>query len=504
MSEYGIVFFSDGGARPNPGMAGWGGHGYLYSNEPLKIKNKKPEKHFITNKGYLALLDDGIYEVYPLLYFDFLGSYIEKQTNNIAEIDSVYYSLLHLKEIINQDKDKPIKVFTLLTDSEYVLRGIKDWSKNRINKQWTNGYLPVANILKWERLLDIIGELKLENIEFEVEYVPAHTGILGNEIADMLATIGVNISINNSYSEDKQFYDVSPPNGYWKVEVVKPSLISHKRLYFNYLDTYNQLGVYYTAEPTGDDYIIGKRTPDASYSVVRLNQPDELLELIRNTRLGNETYNLNTILYIRLERLYNKSVHPYLVKYGKNALLSNKDNVCVDFLDKTPITSKLMPQGLSYRAAESFSYLEGILDKSLLYLEEHDNGLLKHELQLLKYDLSFLVRDITDNFYDKEIKTIKGKDEFKTVYTLKKELGVGIESIKLNIQIKDNNIYLPILFGLDICHRNNLKALENYNPQVYLVMWYESTNTFRYATLIKSDEGVTLVSNYYADKILIV
>ena len=30
VNKYGVVIYSDGGARPNPGYGGWGIHGYLY------------------------------------------------------------------------------------------------------------------------------------------------------------------------------------------------------------------------------------------------------------------------------------------------------------------------------------------------------------------------------------------------------------------------------------------------------------------------------------------
>jgi hypothetical protein len=49
--------------------------------------------------------------------------------------------------------------------------------------------------------------------------------------------------------------------------------------------------------------------------------------------------------------------------------------------------------------------------------------------------------------------------------------------------------------------RNNLKKIEGLNPRVYLITWRESQQSIRYATVIVTDVGYGIWSNFFADRI---
>ncbi|TPX56582.1 hypothetical protein PhCBS80983_g04430 [Powellomyces hirtus] len=107
------------------------------------------------------------------------------QTNNRAELTAV------IRAIESADKHystgPPVRL-VIYSDSQYMRNGLTKWIGGWQKRQWkTSDGKDVANKDLWVRLLDLQkgyrGEIKLV-------YVPAHTGIPGNEGADALANRG--------------------------------------------------------------------------------------------------------------------------------------------------------------------------------------------------------------------------------------------------------------------------------------------------------------------------
>ena len=111
--------------------------------------------------------------------------------------------------------------------------------------------------------------------------------------------------------------------------------------------------------------------------------------------------------------------------------------------------------------------------------------------------------DITSSFYNREPKKNKKEGEEKLV--LKPELIVGFRDMLIDIketnQGKEHDLKVPLILGLDLLPRNNLKRLEDENPSVYLVTWRESETALRYATVIECSLGIGIWSNYFSDTI---
>ena len=81
------------------------------------------------------------------------------------------------------EKEKKKKDVNLYTDSNYVRQGITQWINNWKNNGWkTASKKPVKNKDLWQKL----NELNSEDINWF--YVPGHSGVKLNEIADELAT----------------------------------------------------------------------------------------------------------------------------------------------------------------------------------------------------------------------------------------------------------------------------------------------------------------------------
>ena len=130
--------FTDGACRGNPGPGGWG---------------------VLVERG-------GMREEY-------CGAVVET-TNNRMELQAVIEALQRFPE------GESIEI---VTDSEYVMKGIQEWLPGWKAKGWRNSRRkPVKNQDLW-RTLDAL--VSTRNIDWR--WVRGHTGVEGNECADALA-----------------------------------------------------------------------------------------------------------------------------------------------------------------------------------------------------------------------------------------------------------------------------------------------------------------------------
>lgn len=151
-----VVIHSDGACKGNPGPGGWG-----------------------------ATLEFG-----GALKEMFGGE--PNTTNNRMELTAVIEALRALK------RGCRVRV---VTDSQYVQKGVESWMDNWKKKNWkTSAGKPVANRDLWEAL-----DLELRNHRVIWEWVKGHQGHPGNERADALANRGVeSITLSSSDQEKTQ------------------------------------------------------------------------------------------------------------------------------------------------------------------------------------------------------------------------------------------------------------------------------------------------------------
>jgi ribonuclease HI len=135
-----ITLYADGACSGNPGPGGWG----------------VILKHAVTGKT--KELSGG-----------------EKHTtNNRMELTAVIQGL--------ESITKPSKV-KVVTDSQYVSKGMTEWIENWIARNWrTAGKKPVKNVDLWQKLLDVSGKHKVS-----WQWIEGHAGHPENEWCDQLA-----------------------------------------------------------------------------------------------------------------------------------------------------------------------------------------------------------------------------------------------------------------------------------------------------------------------------
>ena len=143
-----VVIYTDGACKGNPGPGGWG----------VLLKSAGTEKELFGGE---------------------LGT-----TNNRMELMAVIQALTALK--------RPCAV-TLYLDSQYVLKGITEWLPGWKAKGWrTAGKTPVKNVELWQRLDELV---QRGGHVIDWQWVRGHNGDAGNERADALANMGVELAL---------------------------------------------------------------------------------------------------------------------------------------------------------------------------------------------------------------------------------------------------------------------------------------------------------------------
>jgi ribonuclease HI len=139
MDQFFLQIFTDGACSGNPGPGGWA-----------------------------ALIKS------PLFCKEVWG-YEEATTNNRMELIAV---IKGLEAVVDQCCEWPI---TLVSDSQYVIKGATEWVKNWQSNGWkTSQKKPVENRDLWEKLT----EVKDRFTDLSWQWVRGHSGHKENEAVD--------------------------------------------------------------------------------------------------------------------------------------------------------------------------------------------------------------------------------------------------------------------------------------------------------------------------------
>jgi len=490
---YGVVIYTDGSARPNPGFFGSGLHGYLYRLPEGDEKPTKINSLIATDAGYILQNDLEKKDALPVVVTEYIDSYsasLGNGTNNVAEINAVTLFFEHYPEI-----GSTIKKLHVVADSKYAIEGATSWLPGWIRNNWIKSTgEPVNNREHWEKLSKHLGTFKTD-AKFSMSWVRGHNDDYGNVKADYLAGIATNHSTDGL---DTQFKLRSIPLRYHKVDVDVHPMLGFKRIYFNTDPEFNTPGLYYQTSWSGPSYILGKRTSEAAFSVVKLETPDTVLDTIIATQCAVPC-NVNSVVYVKMDRLRSADVFPWIKDHGKYCLIPDKRNANLNFLDFKPVTIEVLAGELPLRAIDVLNHLEEVLERFQVATQNGDVGVF--ELGTSRYQL----HDITSHFYT----TIQKKVGKTTVDQSELAKNIVINMKKTEIVInesylgQDRSLTLPLIFMDDIPARNTFKHLEPKHPKVFLVTWKESPQLLRYATIIKTDDGVGIWSNYFANQLLL-
>ena len=148
--DFDVIVYVDGACSGNPGPGGWA----------AILKNPSTGKAKRISGGE------------------------KKTTNNRMELTAVISALAAIK--------KPSRV-KVVTDSQYVSRGMSEWIDNWLAKNWrTAAKKPVKNVQLWQRLLELSSEH-----EVSWEWIAAHAGHPENEQCDQMAVAAADAHRND-------------------------------------------------------------------------------------------------------------------------------------------------------------------------------------------------------------------------------------------------------------------------------------------------------------------
>ena len=137
-----VVIYTDGACKGNPGPGGWGAL-LVYKGAEKELWGGDPNT-----------------------------------TNNRMELMAAIAGLIALT--------RPCSV-KLVTDSQFVMKGIQEWLPNWKKRGWkTASKEPVKNADLWQKL-----DEEVNRHQVSWQWVRGHTGHPGNERADQLANRGV-------------------------------------------------------------------------------------------------------------------------------------------------------------------------------------------------------------------------------------------------------------------------------------------------------------------------
>lgn len=478
--ELHVVFYTDGGCRPTSrGMGGWGLHGYFYYPIPSKLGTGC--KEMMTAEGYMAE-KTGKPDITIEEYVDGFGA-IPESTNNAAEVTAF------IKALEIALAKGATKVF-IRADSNYTLEGYSKYMHGwaRSNWQRRDGN-PIPNCDLWKKLYELSGEIKKHGVEVQCRHVKGHSGHLGNEIADSLATAGVISGFNHYFEEVIQFNE---PKGYWSATRGNNRFLTHPFCYFStqdHVSTHTEDGrrIYYTGKIKRTDLeLIGKKISDSSLAICYLQEPDPAMEVMVSAfkSMGEGIH--QGLLIGDMSSVLKPDLREQLIRFKDRLLVKDYSNRRVVFGKSDELLGEeAYPPRLSFRLVDTLDQLERMFKS---YLSGSTNLV--------------TVTEITDILYERD-NSGKSKDK-PGVVKLKSSLKPGHQSITVPVNYTRGSgglgvVDLVLTLDQDIPDRNTLAALADDGIKVTVITWPESEKAIRYATVIEVNGDAAIWAGAYAN-----
>jgi len=137
------------------------------------------------------------------------GDYIPNTTNNQMEL-SAFIAAVSIIGLLGY-----LGTFTIISDSEYVVKGVKEYLANWKANNWKGSTgKEIKNIKYWR----FINGLLIGKTNINIEHVKGHSGVVGNEYADKACSHIKSIKnlYITSYLSDISFYQLKTISSYIK------------------------------------------------------------------------------------------------------------------------------------------------------------------------------------------------------------------------------------------------------------------------------------------------
>ncbi|BEG72426.1 ribonuclease H [Pseudomonas phage PA1C] len=476
----GIVLYTDGSFRQ--GLAGWGVHGYTYTNTPMK--SKAATKQQPTASGYQ---DVGAEDTCTVIeYIDSFGKVVDNPTNNTAELSAA------INGFKIADASKATKL-TMLMDSEYVRKGLESYLPKWIKNNWVKvDGNPVANKDLWIALNQQKMDWLKNDRKLELKWVKGHSGDIGNEKADVNALRGGGASVTPKTVK----VEGDAINKLKKVQM--NPLILESRLLFGINSGKPSDGTYYmynlgsmhnaghrprdTAKDklAKADLLLGRRISEATFGVYKSREPDEYLENLIELHTKAFGTDLPELGILNLGNACGAKQRQQIESLGLDALVRFDDIFVLATPDMGLISRTLNPPRMANDAVSMFNVLER-------RLAEYTAGTIGESVYKI---------DITDHLYE----TVQsGK---KTVTQLKKSITQNTPYLDIPIDYKGQKVSLRLALTIDIPSRNQLARISCEGVKVEVLIVATGPLAYSYSTVFVTDDGSAIYEAPYTQFIL--
>lgn len=478
----GIVLYTDGSFRQN--KAGWGIHGYTYTNEPMK--SKAATKQQPTAQGYKDV--PATETVTVLDYIDAYGATTVNPTNNTGELDGAINAFTYAMQT-------PAKHMTMLMDSEYVRKGLTQyvvkWAKNNWIK--ADGQ-PVANQDYWKKLVELKASWTDVGRRLDFQWVKGHSGDMGNDKADANALLATGSA---PVPKDVKIVTEGAAINKLKKQPVNP-LIMESRLLFGFNNDMPADGYYYMynlgrmhsygGKPRDTpkdklakaDLLIGRPISEATYGVYKALTTDEYLEGL--IKLHAQTFDSGNpeLGILHLANLYNAQIRQKVEQSGIDMMVKHEDILVLATADDRLLSRTLNPPRRANDAVNKFQILHRQLD-------EYMAGTLGEGVVVL---------DVSSSFFE----SIEGKN--KTTHQLLKTITSNTESIEATVDFKGRKVKIKMVLNIDIPSRNQLARIGAGPAKVELLVIAMGPLAYSYAAVFTTEDGSAIYQSPYAQFIL--
>lgn len=496
---HGIVLYTDGGTRPTNGNGGAGIHAYTW-DAAITYRGVGLPTHVLTPIGYenknevpLAFSQEvkarpelgniGVTEfmerfkqcrVTPVGVFDTAIPLPNGTSNNAAELVATISGLRGA--IAYHENNRKLDVIFIRSDSKYVIETVMDnmesWAQNGFI---TGGGTPVSNVELVTQFIELVRKINDLGIYLGKKHVYGHSGDVGNEVADRLATSAIFMSKANVFTP---FDCASSIDTYWKTgNDYRHPLLTHRFMYFDNTASNRESGVYYVGNQGREVDLVGKRESDGAYGVVRVKGANiSVLESIIDTQQSLPKMG-EAMVMADLDAVYGEHYRFLSTMGGLYLRKANDYRNDLIAQNKALITREYNPAMLAHRVYDNVFRLESILNS---YLTD------KKDLQ---------ITDITPVFFNVETTTKKGTEVTKCAVNEDIVVGMTFIDVPAKYTGEDNNVIEEVTrltMGIDLPVRNAIRRLADLNPKISLVTWRIGVDFHNYAVVIECDDATSI------------
>lgn len=405
-------------------------------------------------------------------------------TNNTAELLA---AILCLEQLANEPDFDQATMIVIRQDSKYVVdnhnQSLATWIENKFIRRDGSS---INNPELWLRLNAVSQRVQEKGIKLIFQWVKAHNTDIGNNSADVLATMGLFNSKNpvTAANANDQFI-ISDPQDYWASNSDKcHPMLSHRYCYKDLSGGEPPQNQYYISSQGKLEEMTGKRTSDDGFAVVRCEKQPHIEEIFKKQiSIPRE---LDYMFQVDLDNVYGTACR-YVDIYGTDFLhRAVEHRRHLQTYGEVLVTKELHPPFLTQRLFDNMDILSTFLD------------------DYKRDDLpAFHSTEVTQLFYNVEevvVKAKKGEEAtVKVESKLKPEFIVGFYKLQVNATYKEKpdelaNCDITLRFGIDLPDRNSLRKLEEHNPKVYLVTNTLGPGSFMYAVVIETGEALGIWS----------